>query len=120
MELLKELAQAWGVSGREKIIREIVKREVSPYADELFTDAMGNLIALKKGAGTGKKIMLAAHMDEIGLQVKKIEADGRIVAMRVGWIGKSSIYHDKVRFQNGVVGVVGCVGPIEEAPDDVG
>ena len=80
MELLKEIAQAWGVSGREKKVREIVIREVSPYADELFTDAMGNLIVHKKGTGAGKKIMLAAHMDEIGLQVKKIEVDGRIAA----------------------------------------
>ncbi len=48
MELLKELTQAFGIAGREKKVREIIKREVGPLADELFTDALGNLIVLKK------------------------------------------------------------------------
>ena len=80
MELLKELTQAWGVAGREKKIRAIVKREIEGLVDEMYTDAVGNLIALKKGVPSpdNKKIMMAAHMDEIGMQVKKIEGDGRI------------------------------------------
>lgn len=120
MELLKELTQAWGVAGRESRVREIIKREVAPFADEMLTDAMGNLIVLKKGSGGGKKIMLAAHMDELGFQVKKIEPDGRIRVYKVGWVWTSSIYNDKVIFQNGVVGVVGCVGNIEDAHNDSG
>ena len=120
MELLKELTQAWGVAGREKKVREIIKREVTPHADEIMTDALGNLIVLKKGNGAGKKIMLAAHMDELGFQVTKIESDGRIRICKVGWVWTSSIYNDKVIFQNGVVGVVGCIGPIEEAKNDTG
>lgn len=118
MELLKELTQVWGVAGREKKVREIIKREVASYADEMITDSMGNLIVLKKGTGGGKKIMLAAHMDEIGFQVTKIEPDGRIRLCKVGWVWTTSIYNDKVIFQNGVVGVVGCVGPVEEAKND--
>jgi putative aminopeptidase FrvX len=120
MELLKELTQAWGVAGREKGVRAIIKREAAPYADEMLTDAMGNLIVLKKGAGGGKKIMLAAHMDELGLQVKKIEPDGRLRVAKVGWVWTASLYNDKVIFHNGVVGVVGCVGAIEEAHNDSG
>ena len=122
MELLKELTQAWGVAGREKAVRAIVEREIKDYADEYFTDAVGNLIALKKGADhpDKKKIMLAAHMDEIGMQVKKIEADGRIKVCHVGWIWTSSIYNDKVIFRDGTIGVVGCEGPIEEAKNDSG
>ncbi len=122
MELLKELTQAWGVSGREKNIRAIIKREIEGCCDELFTDAVGNLIAVKYGADhpDKKKIMLAAHMDEIGLQVKKIEADGRIKVCHVGWVWTSSLYNDKVVFQNGTIGVVGCDGPIEEAKNDSG
>jgi endoglucanase len=118
MELLKELTQAWGVSGREKKVREIIRREVTSYADEVTTDDLGNLIVLKRGAGGGKKIMLAAHMDEIGMQVTKIESDGRLRVAKVGWVWAGSVYNDKLVFQNGVVGVVGCAGTIEEAQND--
>lgn len=120
MELLKELTQAWGVAGREKKIRAIVKREIEGLVDEMYTDAVGNLIALKKGVPSpdNKKIMMAAHMDEIGMQVKKIEGDGRIKLCRVGWVWCGSLYNDKVVFQNGTVGVVGCEGFIEDAKND--
>ncbi len=122
MELLKELTQAWGVAGREKNIRAIIKREIAPLADEMYTDNLGNLIALKRGKPDAdkKKIMLAAHMDEIGLQVKKIEGDGRIRVCRVGWVWTSALFNDKVVFQNGTVGVVGCEGDIESAKNDAG
>lgn len=117
MELLKELTQAWGIAGREKNIRSIIKREVADLADEMLTDSIGNLIVLKKGKDNPdkKKIMLSAHMDEIGFQVTKIEGDGRIRLCNVGFIWTSAIYNDKVVFQNGTIGVVGCEGPIEEA-----
>ena len=117
MELLKELTQAWGVAGREKNIRNIIKREIKDYVDEMYTDALGNIIALKKGCASPlkKKIMLAAHMDEIGFQAKKIEGDGRIKVMSAGFVWTSAIYNDKVIFQNGTIGVVGCEGSIEDA-----
>lgn len=120
MELLKELSQAWGVSGREKKIREIIRREVSSYVDEMFTDPVGNLIVLKKGTDNPnkKKIMLSAHMDEIGLQVTKVEEDGRIRLCKVGWVWAGSMYNDKLIFQNGTIGVVGCTCSIEEAKND--
>jgi len=122
LELLRELTQAWGVAGRERNVRAIIKREISPLADEMYTDNLGNLIALKRGRGGDqkKRIMLAAHMDEIGLQVKKIEGDGRIKVCRVGWVWTSALFNDKVIFQNGTVGVVGCEGDIEGAKNDVG
>ncbi len=122
MKLLKELTQAWGVAGREKNIRTIIKREIEGHCDEMFTDAVGNLIAVKYGADhpDKKKIMLAAHMDEIGLQVKKIEADGRIKVCNVGFVWTSALYNDKVIFQNGTIGAVGCDGPVEEAKNNSG
>ncbi len=121
-ELLKELSQAWGVSGREKNVREIILREIRPLADEIKVDNIGNIIALKRGTDgeNSKKIMLAAHMDEIGVQVKKILPDGRIKLCRVGWIWTAAMYHDRLFFKNGVVGVVSCEGNIEEAKNDVG
>lgn len=117
MKLLEELTQAWGVSGREKNVRAIIRREIRDYVDECYTDAMGNLIAYKKGTDSenNKKIMYTAHMDEIGFQVTHIEGDGRIKVYSVGWTWTSAIYNDKVIFQNGVIGVVGCDGPAEEA-----
>lgn len=117
MKLLEELTQAWGVSGREKNVRAIIRREIRDYVDECYTDAMGNLIAYKKGTDSenNKRIMYTAHMDEIGFQVTHIEGDGRIKVYSVGWTWTSAIYNDKVIFQNGIIGVVGCDGPVEEA-----
>lgn len=120
-ELLKELTQAWGVAGREKKVREVIRREVKDYVDEMRVDAVGNLLCLKKGIESPDKktIMLSAHMDEIGAQVTKIEGDGRIRLCRVGWVWTAAMYNDKVIFQNGTIGVVGCVGNIEEAKNDI-
>ncbi len=64
--------------------------------------------------------MLSAHMDEVGLQVKKIEGDGRIKVCKVGWVWTAALYHDQVVFQNGTVGVVGCDCNIEDAHNDPG
>jgi endoglucanase len=72
--LLEKLSNAHGVSGYEGNIRKIIEEEVGPYVDEINTDKMGNLIATKKG---GKPVvMLAAHMDEIGLMVKYVDDKG--------------------------------------------
>jgi len=73
-ELLRELTEAHGVSGYEDSIRDIVKRELKGIC-EISADSMGNLICVKKGSGA-KKIMIAAHMDEIGFVVKHIDKDG--------------------------------------------
>lgn len=76
-DLLKELVEGHGVPGQEDQIRKIVSRELKGICD-LSTDYMGNLIAFKKGSGNGKKLMLAAHMDEIGFVVKFLDKDGFI------------------------------------------
>lgn len=73
--LLRELSEAGGVSGYETEVRERIAEAMRPYVDEIRTDAMGNLIGLKRGAGPEprRKVMLAGHMDEIGLIVTQIE-----------------------------------------------
>lgn len=76
LDLLRELTEARGVSGFEDDLRTIVRRELEPLADEVRTDRMGNVIALKKGSGVGPKLLLLAHMDEIGFLVKHIEDKG--------------------------------------------
>jgi putative aminopeptidase FrvX len=73
--LLKKLSEARGVSGYEAEVRQIVVEEFGRYADEVQTDKLGNVIALKRGEGDEprRRIMLAGHMDEIGLIVTKLE-----------------------------------------------
>ena len=86
MELLKELCECSGVPGREERLREIVRRELEPIADELRVDGMGNLI-IKKNASAGenpKKLMLAAHMDEIGFVVSHINKQGLLRLVPLG------------------------------------
>ena len=96
--LLKELTQLMGVSGFEKNVRERIEQEAKPYADEIYTDAIGNLIVLKKGNGgeNSKKIMYAAHTDEIGFIVKKIEADGRLRVANMGWNWALELVNDRI------------------------
>jgi putative aminopeptidase FrvX len=72
MELLKQLCEAPGIPGREERLRTIVRRELEPIVDEMRVDAMGNLICVKKNEGA-PKLMIAAHMDEIGFVVSHID-----------------------------------------------
>ncbi|MHB8637564.1 MAG: M42 family metallopeptidase [Fimbriimonadaceae bacterium] len=74
IDLLKELTEAHGVSGQEDAVRDIVRRELHGLG-ECSTDRLGSFICLKRGAGK-KKLMIAAHMDEIGFVVKFIDDDG--------------------------------------------
>ncbi|MDT8391555.1 MAG: M42 family metallopeptidase [Lentisphaeria bacterium] len=75
--LLKSLSEACGVSGYEDEVRGVIRQAFEPYCDEIRVDTMGNLIGLKKGSGKGgarrKRVMLAGHMDEIGLMVTEID-----------------------------------------------
>lgn len=75
MELLRELCEATGIPGREERIRAIVRRELEPLVDEIRVDALGNLVALRKGT-SGKRLALNAHMDEIGFIVSHIDEQG--------------------------------------------
>ena len=78
MELMKELSLAPGVSGSEEEIAKIITRELEDVADKIEIDSMGNLIATKKGEKKAPTVMLASHMDEIGLMVRFIDEKGFI------------------------------------------
>ena len=83
----KELCALSGVGGWEDEVRDYIAQCAAPYADEMRVDAMGNLIVFKRGKkATGKKLMLCAHMDEVGLIVKRITDDGYIKFVCVGSI----------------------------------
>ena len=103
-ELLKRLMLVTGVSGREDKIREAIKKEVEPYADEINVDPMGNLVVRKKGRG--KKVMFCAHMDEIGFFVNYIDENGFIKVSAVGGINPLSAAFTEVVSENGVYGVI--------------
>ena len=118
--LIKKLTQAFGVSGYEKEIREVIREEVKGYGDEITVDALGNLIVFKKGYGENKKkIMAAAHMDEIGFQVVKIEDKGLIKVRGIGGIPVLGTYMNRVIFRNGTVGVVSSTPKVEDLKNDV-
>lgn len=74
--LLKKLSEAAGVPGREEAVRRLVIQELKPLTDEIRTDALGNVIALKRGTSKARrrlKVMLAAHMDEIGFFISHVD-----------------------------------------------
>ena len=82
LSVLKQLNAAHGPSGDEGGVRAKIEELARPYADEMITDTLGNLIVRKKGAGPW--VMLTAHMDSIGFIVTHIEKEG---FLRVGRLG---------------------------------
>ncbi len=76
MDLLKKLTQTPGCPGQEHRIREVIRQEMEGLVDEVRIDRLGNLVGVKKG--NGPKVMIAAHMDQIGFMVSYIDDDGFI------------------------------------------
>ena len=85
-ENLEKLSNAAGVTGRESEVRELMIRLMTPYVDEIVVDKLENVIGIKKGKEKSTKIMLAAHMDEVGLMVKTITKDGFLQFAKMGGI----------------------------------
>lgn len=114
-ELLKRLTSIYGPSGNEELVREAIKQEIKDFVDEVKTDTMGNLIAVKKGNGT--KVMLAAHMDQIGLIVTYVDDKGFLRFAPAGGFNVTDLINRKVIFGNGTVGVVSYENEIKEIKD---
>jgi endoglucanase len=105
--LKKLLPMTPSVSGREDYIRGVIAEMMLPLVDEVSIDAMGNLICVKRGNGeTPQKVMLCAHMDEIGFIVNFIEENGYLRVAPVGGIHYAAAAFSQVRFENGVKGVL--------------
>jgi putative aminopeptidase FrvX len=109
-ELLEKLSNAPGVSGFEDGVRDLIFKELDGHVDEINIDEMGNLIALKKGEVKGKKIMLAAHMDEIGLMVRYIDEKGFIKFSKIGGINDQMLLNQGVYIQSAKGNVQGVIG----------
>jgi endoglucanase len=117
--LLKELVCLHGGSGDEGAVRDKLAALVRPFVDEMHVDAMGNLVCLKKGTGTGPRVMLAAHMDEVSLMVTGMADMGLLRFRTVGGIDPRILIGKRVLVgKEGLPGVIG-VKPIHlQTPGD--
>jgi len=102
-ELLKKLTTAYGPAGRETGIADTLEALCAPYA-QCTRDAMGNVIAHKPGSG--KRIMIAAHMDSLGLVATYVEEGNFIRVGTLGGMAPTNMLNQRVRFESGVVGVI--------------
>ena len=122
IKLVEELCMTPGISGFEEKIAEIIKRELKDVADKIEVDKMGNLIATKKGSSKkGPTVMLASHMDEIGLMVSYIDDNGYLKFATIGGINDQMLMNQTVviHSKNGdVTGVIGSKPPHVTKPEE--
>lgn len=109
IDLLKKLCQASGISGNEDEVRNIILREIKNLASDIKIDSLGNIIAFKKGKKKSKqKLMVCAHMDEVGFIITDIMDDGLLKFETVGGINADSISSRTVAIgKNQILGVIG-------------
>ncbi len=120
-ENLEKLSNACGVTGRENEVKELMIRLMTPYADEIVVDRLENVIAIKKGTQATPKIMLAAHMDEVGLMVKTITKDGFLQFSKMGGIDDRILPAQKVTVfsRKGIFpGIIGSKPPHIQKEDE--
>ena len=104
MKTLAELTGAFGPSGCEDEISQVIERLAKPYVNEISQDVMGNLICRKKGSGP--KVMFSAHMDSLGLVATHIDEKGFVHVGAIGGIRPARVLSAPVKFQNGTKGLV--------------
>jgi len=104
IKLLETMTQITAPSGNETLIHDYIKNEIKDYVDDFTVDALGNLIAHKQG--NGKKVMFAAHTDEIGVITTFIEDNGMIRFTPLGGVSAHNALHQRVKFTGGATGVV--------------
>ena len=105
-ELIRKLTAVSSPSGREEPVRAVIKEEIARYVDEIYEDKLGNLIAAKHGGNT--KVLLAAHMDEVGMIVTDIDEEGFLRFSHVGGLNPQRLVAQRARFANGTTGVFGA------------
>lgn len=107
-DLVRRLSEAYGPSGAEDGVREIIREEIKEHADEIRVDSMGNLVARKRLAdGKVPRIMIAAHMDEIGVIVTHVDEKGFLRVAPVGGLSALFVSACTFVFQNGIVASAG-------------
>lgn len=107
--LLKRLTEASGVSGNENEVREIIINEIKDNVDEIKVDKIGNIIVYKKGKINSPKLMVTAHLDEVGLMITNINDAGLLKFTTVGGIDKRILVSKSVKIgENKIPGVIGA------------
>jgi endoglucanase len=109
-DLIRKLVEAYGPSGFEDRVRDLIRPEVESYADEIRTDSLGNLIVRKRPAGDNPgplKVMIAAHMDEIGVMTSHITEKGFLRFTNIGGVRPHTLMGARVRFGDDTIGVIG-------------
>jgi len=106
--LLEKLSNAHGIAGYEGSVRAIIKKEIESYVDEVKTDTFGNLIAVKKGKSPS--VMIAAHMDEIGLMAKYVDDEGFVRFAKVGGWFDQTLVNQRVLLHTKKGDVAGVIG----------
>ena len=119
IELLKEICEVAGAPGHEQRVREIVIRETENLVDEVRVDNMGNVIAVKKGKES-KKVMIGAHMDEIGFIVTHIDDNGFVFFHTLGGFDPKTLTAQRVIIhgREDVIGVMGSKPIHLMSPED--
>jgi len=107
-QIIQKLTETYSPSGYESGICEVIRKEIKPFVNEIRVDALGNLVA-RKGSRSknGMRIMLAGHMDEIGLMATHVDANGFIRFTGLGGIRLTMLTGSRVRFMDGTPGVIG-------------
>lgn len=121
VEVLKELSNACGVVGREEEIRSLMSKFMKPYVDEVKEDKLGNVIGVKEGAKKAPKVMLAGHMDEIGLLVKMVTKEGFLQFAKMGGIDDRILLAQKVMVhteKGPIHGIIGSKPPHIQKEDE--
>ncbi|MCL4870914.1 MAG: M42 family metallopeptidase [Anaerolineae bacterium] len=106
IDLIRKLVELYGPSGFEDQVRAFIQAEIAPYADEMRVDALGNLIALKKGDGTGKRVLVSAHTDEIGVMITHVTEKGFLRFTNIGGVFAANLLGGRVQFADGRQGVI--------------
>jgi putative aminopeptidase FrvX len=110
VEVLEKLSNANGITGREGDVRSLMKEYLKPHVDQIREDKLGNLIALKKGKRNAPTVMIAAHMDEIGLMIKNIKKKGFLQFTKIGGIDDRILLGQKVIVHTDKGPLVGVIG----------
>ncbi|MFD1039586.1 M42 family metallopeptidase [Virgibacillus byunsanensis] len=120
LTMLKDLTDAKGISGNEKEARDVMESYIKPYAEEVFTDNLGSLIAKKTGDENGPKIMVAGHLDEIGFMVTRIDDKGYVYFQTIGGWWNQVMLAQRVTImtkKDEVTGVIGSKPPHILSPE---
>jgi putative aminopeptidase FrvX len=107
IELIRKLVESYGPSGHEDQIRALILQEIEGLADEVNIDPMGSVIAWRRsGDADAPRVMLSAHMDEIGVMVTHLDKDGFLRFTAIGGVDVRTLLGNRVRFADGTIGVI--------------